>query len=149
MRIMRAFFQALWLTLRGKTYQPVAPVQPYPRLEAWRTVGAEMLTTVWQVADGHGLDTATRTAHKLKLDSRPISMETILRAVEHNLLREYPLLMATTMEHTMTTLYALNLNDRYRVRQLAASLTDLSVQTAVQRLADHLDAIPPSKAASV
>lgn len=144
MRVIRAFFQALWLTLQGRPYVPPVPVQPYPPLEAWRVEGLQRVGNVFRAADTQGLTLAVRQAHTLTLEGRPISLETIVRAVEHNLLREYPLLMTTRLEHTLTVLYALNLNDHYRVQQLAGSLEAGVVRVAVQALADHLEAIPPA-----
>ncbi|MFQ3646057.1 MAG: hypothetical protein SNJ54_08910 [Anaerolineae bacterium] len=146
MRVIRAFFKALWLTLQGKTYTPAPKPPRYPLLEAWRAEGVQRLYAALSAADKTGLDEAARRAFTLTLDSRPISMETILRAVEHNLTREYPLLMETRIEHNLTTLYALNLNDRYRAAQLAAALSDDPARAAVQRLSEHLDAIPSSQA---
>lgn len=146
MRVIRAFFKALWLTLQGKVYTPAPKPPRYPLLEAWRVEGVQRVQAAFNVADHSGFDEAARRAFTLTLDSRPISMETILRAVEHNLTREYPLLMEARVEHNLTTLYALNLNDRYRVAQLAAALTQASARAALQRLSEHLDAIPSSQA---
>jgi len=144
-RVIRAFVKALWLTLQGKTYIPTPPPPRYPLLEAWRVEGVRRVQAAFQAAEACGLDEAARRALVLTLDSRPISMETILRASEHNLVREYPLLMAARVEHNLTALYALNLNDRYRVAQLAAALSHEAARAAVQRLSEHLDAIPSSK----
>jgi hypothetical protein len=149
MRVLRAFFQALWLTLQGKTLQPSVPPIRYPHLEIWRQSALERLQTVWRVAEKAGWDETQRKAFTLTLDSRKMSADTLLKGVEHNLVREYPLLLTTDLDHTLTTLYALNLNDRYRVGQLAqAQGLDSTVQSAIQALHGVLEGIPSSKAHS-
>jgi hypothetical protein len=145
-RYLRAFFGALWLTLRGKTLQPPAAAPRYPALAEWVRVGTQRAATVVRIAEKNGWDEARRKSLSLRIDGRPMTMETIVRAVEHNMTREYPLLMATTFEGAVTTLYALNMNDQHRVRRLADApeLADGVLRDAVLALADHLDRIPPS-----
>ncbi len=144
-RVIRAFVQALWLTIQGKQ---AAVVSRYPTLTTWQQEGIQRLQTVLRVADKSGWNAEQRKGFWLTLDSRKINAETILKATEHNLVREYPLLLATELDHTLTALYALNLNDRYRVGQLAqAEGINEMVQTALQALHAHLEAIPSSKEA--
>jgi hypothetical protein len=146
MRVIRAFFLALWLTLRGTPIQPKPVVSKYPSLEAWITVGLQRVVTVERIADKADIPQDKRKAVKLRLEGRDISMETILTAVHHNLTREYPLLLKTDIEHNLTTLYALNLNDQYRVAQLlnAPDIANTPIQNALYALSEHLKNIPPS-----
>jgi uncharacterized protein (DUF2236 family) len=140
---VRAFVRALQMTLRGETIP--APVQRYPELAAWVETGASLINQVYAVAAAGGLDETARKELRLHLESRDISMETILGAVRHNLTREYPILMQADIDHHLTALYAFNINDAFRVQQLAEALENSPVvQAAVQNLAAHLAGIPPS-----
>jgi hypothetical protein len=145
-RTIQAFFEALKLTLQGNTLD--APTR-YPRLSAWADTGVKLTRSVFASADTNGLSEERRKQLSLRVEGRDTSMQTILAAVEHNLTREYPMLMETLYEHNLTTLYAMNMNDQYRVSQLAESGLVQSEPTrqAIQALADHLRQIPPSKAA--
>lgn len=143
MRYLRAFFKAIKLTAQGQQIQP--PDLRYPALHEWVQTGVKHSRTIITIADQHGFTGEQRKNIILHLDSRDISMETIVAAVHHNMTLEYPMLMEARIEHNLTTLYALNLNDQYRVQQLAQveALPD-PVQQAVAALAQHLQAIPPS-----
>lgn len=143
MRYIKAFFTALRLTAQGQQIEPVE--QRYPTLSQWITEGIRRCDAALRVADGNGLPHSARQELKLEVDSRPISMETVLGAVRHNLTLEYPMLLEASIEHNITTLYALNLDDQYRVSQLAQhEMLPAPVQKAVEELAEHLQAIPPS-----
>jgi len=142
-RYIRAFWQALLLTLQGKHIQ--APQTRYPNLSGWVEKGIELTNQAFQAAERNGLNQPARQQIILHLDSRDISMQTILAAVRHNLKMEYPVLMKAQIEHNLTTLYAMNLNDQYRVAQLTkAAELPAPVREAVQQLSTHLNNIPPS-----
>lgn len=143
MRYIRAFFQALRLTLKGETIDPAR--DRYPNLHLWLDEARERLATVYRVADAANLDHAAREKIILKLDGRDWSMELVLSSVKFHLDTEFPSLLQTTMEHNLTTLYALHLDDKYRVTQLAQS-DDLptEIRPVVQKFADHFANIPPS-----
>jgi hypothetical protein len=142
-RYTRAFIKALRMTIAGKALQPAAI--RYPNLTKWVQDGLLLADNTLKTADANGLDEKTRQQTTLMIDRRAISMDVILRAVKHNLSLEYPMLMDTHMEHNLTTLYALNLNDQYRVSRLA-EMESLKpeVQAAVAQLATHLQNIPSS-----
>jgi hypothetical protein len=120
-RVIRAFFKALMMTLRGEAIQP--PEERYPNLSEWVERG-----------------------QKLRINRRDISAETILAAVQHNMHTEYPRLLDARIEHNLTTLYAMNMNDQYRVTQLAQA-DDLPdpVKEKIAHLRDHLNNIPSSQ----
>ena len=143
-RYLRALIRTIQLTLQGEQLKP--PDQRYPRLHTWVTQGVQRVEAVFQQADMHGLHEAQRRQIMLNMDKRDTSMEVILQAVKHNLTLEYPMLMDARIEHNITTLYALNMNDQYRVGQLMkeAAITAPAVQQAVQNLSEHLNNIPPS-----
>jgi hypothetical protein len=143
MRYIRAFFKALSLTLQGKTIE--APALRYPKLQAWIAIGLDLTKTVFRVSEQLGLNEEARKNLILHLDSRDWSMELILSSLYYHLTMEYPSLLTTNVEHNITTLYALNLDDLYRVSQLAESQTlQAELRQAVQALTEHLQQIPPS-----
>jgi hypothetical protein len=139
--VLRAFWRALTMTLRGQTYTPPAPT--YPELRLWIQQAQALTKDVFQVADANNLDETARKQRLLTLEGRPINMQTILAAVQHNLSREYPSLLESGLEHSLLTLMAFNMNDRYRLMQLKDSLADAPiVQNAVVALETHLGAMP-------
>ena len=142
-RYIRAFIKAIRMTLAGKALQP-ARVR-YPNLTRWVNEGLQLAENTLHTADKHGLNEAARQQVILKIDRRDMSMDVILRAVRHNLSLEYPMLLDATVDHNLTTLYALNMNDQYRVSRLA-QVDDLipEVQAAIVRLSNHLQNIPSS-----
>jgi hypothetical protein len=139
--VLRAFWRALQMTLRGETYTPPPPA--YPEVRVWISQGQALLKTIFETADAQGLDEAARKQHTLTLEGRPISMQTILAAVEHNFSREYGLLLDSGLEHSWLSLAAFNMNDRYRLSQLAASLPQsAALQGAIEALESHLAELP-------
>lgn len=146
MRYLKAFVKAIQLTASGQQIQP--PTQQYPALMQWIEQGRHLVNTAYKQAEQNDLNRPKRETIVLELDRRPISMETILGAVQHNLTLEYPMLLEARVEHNITTLYALNLNDQHRVVELAnVDRLPAPVQQAVQALAHHLQNIPSSQAA--
>ena len=142
-RYAQAFIKAIRMTLAGQTIQPART--RYPNLTRWVHEGLQLAENTLQTADKYGMDAAARKQVILKIDRRNMSMDVILRAVRHNLSLEYPMLLDATVDHNLTTLYALNMNDQYRVSRLAER-DDLSpeVQAAIAHLSNHLQNIPPS-----
>lgn len=143
-RVIRAFFKALVMTLRGEALQP--PEQRYPNLSAWVERGQQLSDDTLQTADKHDLPATARDAIQLRINRRDISAQTILAAIRHNMHTEYPMLLDTRMAHNLTTLYAMNMNDQYRITQLAESDTlPSAVSEKVAQLRDHLLNIPSSQ----
>ncbi len=142
-RTIRAFFLALKMTLKGEALQPAE--LRYPQLDAWRKRALQLANAVLQTATINGMDHAAREAFTVMINHRPMSMEVILQATRHNMHLEYPMLMEARIGHNLTTLYAMNLDDGYRVSQLAtADELDPTIKAALRELAEHLQAIPPS-----
>jgi hypothetical protein len=139
--VLRALWQALQMTVRGQTYTP--PFPAYPEVRAWVGQGLALIKTVFETADANGLDESKRTQRILTLEGRPISMQTILAAVEHNLSREYLPLLDSGLQHSWLSLAAFNMNDQYRLNQLAESLVDVpQLQQVIKNLEVHLAALP-------
>lgn len=142
MRYIKAFFTALSLTLQGKS---IEIPEPYPNLQLWLKEAQQLLTAAYAAAEAEKLDLATRKAFSLRLDGRNWSMELVLSSLQFHLSKEYPSLLKSRVEHNLTTLYALNLDDQYRVSKLAAADLPAPLQTTLQALATHLQNIPSSK----
>jgi plasmid maintenance system killer protein len=135
--------KALRLTLTGNAIQPVET--RYPNLSQWIRRGRQLVVQALQTADSHQMDEIARQQFTITIDRRPMSMDVILRAVQHNMDMEYPMLMEARIEHNLTTLYAINVNDQYRVSRLleADGLPD-EIRIAVEALWHHLQNIPSS-----
>lgn len=143
MRYIRAFFKALKLTLRGKSIE-LDPIR-YPKLQDWVKRGVDLTDIIYRVSAQNSMDEKARKNLILHLDGRDWSMELILSSVRYHMGMEYPSLLEAVIEHNVTTLYALNLDDRYRVSQLAETeVLQADVQEAIQALANHLQTIPSS-----
>jgi hypothetical protein len=142
-RYTQAFVKALKMTLAGNAIQPVAT--RYPNLTKWVSEGLQLAENTLTIADKYSMDETARQQMILKLDGRNMSMDVILRTVKHNLSLEYPMLLEATIKHNLTTLYAINMNDQYRVSRLA-EVVHLApeVQAAVEQLSTHLQNIPSS-----
>lgn len=143
-KYVRAFFIALRLTLRGQTPAPA----PYTRLDAWITTCEQLVDDVYKAADRAGLDATQRKARKLRLEGRDITMEALLGGVRFHATQEYRYLLRHPTEHSLTAIYASNLNDQFRIARLREQLTEPDLQAALDGLTRHLEAIPPSNEVS-
>ena len=143
MRYLRAFFTALSLTLQGKSIE--SPMSRYPNLQAWLIEAQRLIKAVFAAAEAEGVNQSARKAVNLRLDGRNWSMELVLSSVQFHLLTEYPSLLKSYAEHNLTTLYALNFDDQYRVSQLSSANLPATLQSSIQALATHLQNIPSSK----
>ncbi|MAU13227.1 MAG: hypothetical protein CL607_25645 [Anaerolineaceae bacterium] len=145
-RYVRAFFKALSMTLRGEAIQP--PDAEHPELHAWIMQGREMLDRAFAVAEKNGFDDALQEQTTLTIDHRPMAMRTVLKAVQHNLETEYPMLLASRIDGSILTIQSINMNDHYRVGRLLEheAITNSPLETAVRHLHDHLGNIPSKQA---
>ena len=136
-RFLRAFIQALRLTLRGETLTPAH----YRPLEAWIETGLTKLERAEQVAAAEHVDLS---ALQLKLDGRPTSLEISLKMLRHNLTEEYPRLMRLDDPHSLTVVQSSNMNDQYRVAQFAAAdaVSSSALRRALADLDAHLQDLP-------
>lgn len=141
-RYLRAFWVALMMTLRGQT-----PGRSHQRLWEWIEGAVPLTQAVNVVAEKNNLTKAQRQQITLKLDGRETSMQTILSAIKHHLTEEYPYLLMNLTEHSITAIYASNMNDQYfmtRLKDTDALQQYPAVQQALNQLSDHLNSIPPS-----
>jgi hypothetical protein len=142
LRFIRAFFIALKMTLRGETPPPL----PYQALRDWIEQGQELSQAAVATADESGLDAEQRKTITVIVDGREHSLETILQAVHYHLTTEYPYMLQHLTRHTVTAIYASNMNDQYAVDRVSnvPGLKDNPTGGAVNALRDHLNAIPQS-----
>jgi len=144
MRYIRAFFTALKLTLSGEAPATLA----YQPLIDWLETTHQHAETVLEVADENGFDANKRKALTIMADGREQSMETIIKAVAYHTGEEYPYMLKHMTEHTITAIYASNMNDQYLVLRLAEKVqTDdalAPIYKAIRALQDQLNTIPPS-----
>jgi hypothetical protein len=141
-RAISAFFRALRLTLRGEALPPAA----HPALWRWMQETTALVDAVYAAADSAGLDTATRQTLTLHLDGRDWRVETILATVKHHAVTEYVYLLHHPTPHSLTAIYASNMDDHYRVTRLQqAEVVTKSQPIAIRlaALAAHLETIPP------
>lgn len=136
-RFVRAFIQALRMTLRGESLTP----PHYRALEDWIATSMTLLAEAERAAAAANVDAA---ALRLKLDGRQTSLETSLAMLRHNLLEEYPRLIRLDDPHSMTVVQSSNLNDQYRIGQFAAAdaLSSPALRRALDELNDHLRNLP-------
>lgn len=141
-RLPRAFVTALRVALRGDN-----PHRKYPRLQNWIEDGQRHVKALQEAAAAAGWDERRQRDLILHLDSRDISMYVILGGVEHHFKREYPHLLLDEIEHNLTAITALNINDLYRVQQLqeAEALQNSPLQEPLNALRTHLEALPAGK----
>lgn len=126
------------MTLRGE--QP--PSTRYPVLITWMEQATVLTTAVFEAAARDGLGEKERRQLILKVDGRPISMQTILDGVQYHMSNEYQYLLKNETSDSLTAIYSSNLNDQYRVQRLGENLEKIDVKAAVEALAEHLNRLP-------
>lgn len=141
-RYVRAFFLAVKLTLRGES----PPPRPYEPLRRWLDAVQAQVAATYQAADRHGMDHTARQKIAIRADGRDMSMQVILDTIAYHASDEYPYLLRDFTEHSITAIYASNMNDQFYVACLlsAEALQGSPVLESLSRLAQQLNAIPPS-----
>lgn len=140
LKVLRAFFLALRMTLRGEKPAPVK----YAALQAWMAETERLTASVYKAADQAGLSQAARQQIKLRIEGRDIIMEAVLGGVKFHAAQEYKYLLSHETEHSLTAIYASNLNDQFRILKLREAVEQPGVRAALDALARHLESIPPS-----
>lgn len=145
MRFWRAFWGALWLTLRGQQVKSMGERRA-PLLFTWIVEGQAQLAAWDAACVGAGFGTEQQRALRVRLDGREVSAETVIAALRNHLSREYVHLLEDYTEHALTAIYAYNLNDRYALSVLAESGgVPAPLMQALHTLQNHLEAIPSSQ----
>lgn len=150
-KIIRAFFTALVMTLRGQKLSPrPTPTSKYPALDAWIRQGGERAKRAIAVAHGAGVDQTARQAIRLTIEGRETTMEAILGGVRFHLVQEYHYLLQNETNHSLTAIYASNLNDQFRLARLREALSVenqpkyTEIINELVLLEKHLESIPAS-----
>jgi hypothetical protein len=148
MRYIRAFFQALAMTIRGE--KPLsAGERRYPQLAGWLQTAQTNVDAVYRALEQANMDMRARRQTTVKVDGRETNIDALLGTVRYHLHEEYPYMLRHLTEHSLTGIYASNLNDQYWLAKIleAATLPD-PVVVPLQTLQEHLTAIPPSSTPS-
>lgn len=146
LRVLRAFFQALKMTLRGEKPTPAV----LPPIVIWSRQLVERVDAVSRAADAHGLDPAARQNLKLRLDGRMRNVEFVLATVRFHAAQEYPSLFQNGLSSRhLNAVYATNLNDQYWVIRLLEldALQAPPLRAALDDLRLHLENVPPPPSA--
>jgi hypothetical protein len=140
MRYIRTFFTALRMTMRGES----VPISPYAPLVAWIQQADKLVKDVYPVLNQNGVGESERQKITVRIDSRNMSVKTILATIQHHTSTEYLYMLQNLSAHSVTAIYASNLNDRYFVARLkeVSELKHPSIEAALSHLGNHLDAIP-------
>ena len=135
MRFLRAFIQALRLTLRGEDITPAH----YRPLQAWIAEGLRLLTALEAARGECDLEALT-----LKLDGRQTSLARSIAMIRHNLVNEYPRLMRLDDPFSMMVVQSSNFNDQYRLGEFLAAELSVSadLRRALAALNEHLQGLP-------
>lgn len=144
MRILRAFFVALWLTLRGKSApRPMKTPAEFEPLLAWQTQAQQLLAAVYAAADAAQLDKSARQKIVARVEGRSMSLETVLGTLHHHLVHEYPYLLQNLTAGSVTAIAASNLNDRYFLAQISmVAGIPVDVSKVLKTLNAHLEGMP-------
>lgn len=146
LRYIRAFFTALGMTLRGEK-----PPEPrHPTFVSWTREMVIKVDMVKAALEKAGIDATARKAITLKLDGRTLDLETIVGTLHYHAAQEYPSLLRSGARHSLMAVQATGINDLYWLQRLLEEpkLQQPAVQTALQNLAAHLEAIPPIQPAN-
>jgi predicted thioredoxin/glutaredoxin len=135
-RYWRAFWIALGMTLRGEGVPPPSP------LRMWLGKTVVLVKGVTDALTAANVD----MTQKLKVDGRQMRLSTILETVRFRAGQEYPSLLKSGAEHSLTAITAGVVDDRHWIAKCVAAetLQNPAVQSALQALKAHLDAMPPT-----
>jgi hypothetical protein len=139
-RYFRAFFIALSMTIQGKK----PPPPPHPELTAWTRRAVVLVDELAAALDSRGLNKSARLSIVVRLDGRPLNLDTIVSTLRYHTAQEYPSLLRFVGRFNRGAIQATNMNDLYWLSRLReeATLQDSQLQDALTRLSDHLTSIP-------
>jgi hypothetical protein len=144
-RYLRAFVQALDMTLRGEKPPEAAISSESMRLRQWIAELSECVSFVRSAVAQQQLD---MTRIVLRVDKRDMNMKTLVDLLDYRAGTEYPDLLAHAGQSGLTVIYTSNHNDQYYVRRLLevleASQAALPVKLAVEAVQRHLASLPVS-----
>jgi len=145
-RVVRAFFKAAGLTLRGQTATIAVgdPVrQQFPALTTWCETTVAGVEAVYAALRGAGWAAARTGSLTLRLEGRAVTLTTALETIRFHAAREIPHVLAVEGSHAQLVVQALALNDHYLAQQFSTADLPAAARAALAALADHLAALPP------
>ena len=138
-RYVRAFVQALKMTLRGEKLPENPLSQRLVLLNRWTVVLAERTDEVERLANQQKLDMAGVV---VRIDRQNISMKMVVDLLKYRATIEYPNLLREGGKSGWSVIYTSNVNDRYYVTRLHEELAESPVKQAVVALQAHLEELP-------
>lgn len=139
--MFKTLWQAIIMTLRGER-----PIRRYGKLSDWIEASGYLSDSFIRLAEQQKIDLSQFQA---KVDGRTQSLKTIIHAVNYHAKTEFPYLLKHQTEHSVTAVYATNMNDAYAVKRilenehLSASLGK-DLHQILKDVSALLDGIPPS-----
>jgi len=142
-RYVRAFIQALVLTLRGEQPPALRAEADYPQTFAWFRATIALVKQAEEAAAAHGFDAAAFIEH---IEGRDLSLATALETIRFHAAQEYPHLLRSADPHARLAINAANMNDHYWVARFC-QLERLPepVRAALSALEEHLRAVPDER----
>ena len=134
-RYIRAFLQAARMTMRGES------VRQHESLWQWIEQGTALTTATFAITDKHNLD---RTQLTQRLEGRDMSLETVLGGIQYHFTQEYPYLLRDFTQHSITAIYASNMNDHFFISAFIDPVDSPEIKQALQKLQQHLENAPPN-----
>ena len=140
MRYIRAFFQALLLTLRGQKPPSLEAEEQHEDLLAWCRETVTRVDVATAAIAANGTNAQSLTMH---IEGRDVTLKHTLDVLRYHAAREYPHLIRSQARHAILAIQALNLNDRFLVLRLIEyeGLPEV-VKAAMDSLAEHLNEVP-------
>jgi hypothetical protein len=139
--MLKTLWQAIIMTLRGER-----PIRRHGKLADWIEASGYLSDSFIRLAEQTQIDL---TRFQAKVDGRTQSLKTIVHAVNYHAKTEYPYLLNHLTEHSVTAVYATNMNDTYAVKRILEDETlaeqlGKDLHRMLQDLSALLDGIPPS-----
>lgn len=135
-RYVRAFIQALTLTLRGQKPPTLALEEEHADLLAWCRETVRSVDAVNAAIQTSGIDPKSIEMH---IEGRDATLEFIIAAVRFHAAREFPHLIRSGNPNRILAIQAANLNDRFLVQRISEhEALPPSVKAALDALGEHL-----------
>lgn len=142
LRYLQAFKRTIGLLLRGEQ-----PHILHPKLWAWIDEGQTQVDAVYKLADRVGISEAQRKTMTIKFEGRATSLHVLLGGINYHLHEDYPFVLRHYTQHSVTAIYANNMNDQYLIQKISEEALIKKhppLYDALIQLKAHLDNIPPS-----
>ena len=86
----------------------------------------------------------------IKIEGRDTRISTILSAIHYHMTEEYPYLLVHEDAHSLTAIYASNMNDQFQIMRLRETLkNEEKLLRKVDKLARQLESIPSNQEGNI